>query len=184
MATMITTAIIEPEPQTSTDPVRPGRLRTGLQRAAYAALALPVGLLSLGAALVGQAEPVDRWQSALARRLLDVRLAPAPPRRSGQVLRHSLVGLPIHLLAFALVVPAWGVFLARGVLYPVFGADHLEDSWGGPSLAGAWLAHFIQGPPLLLLVDFMLRPLSRLQIRLARRPREVSRFVGVVDGVN
>jgi hypothetical protein len=170
MDTMITT-VIEPEPEShpSTDQVRPGRLRTGLQRAAYAALALPLGLLSLGAALLGQPEPVNRWQRALAQRLLDVRLAPAPPPRRGEALRHSLLGLPVHVLAFALVGPAWGVFLARGVLYPVFGADHLENSWGGPSLAGAWLAHFIQGPPLLLLVDFTLRPLSRLQTRLARR---------------
>ena len=153
----------------STDRMAPGRLRTGLRQSAHAVLALPLGLLSLAAVLVGQARLADRWQQALARRFLDVRRLPAPPRRPLALVRHTLLGLPVHLLAFVLVVPAWALFLARGVFYPVFGADNLEASWGGPTLAGAWLVHFIQGPPLLLLITAALQPVARLQARLAER---------------
>ena len=147
----------------------PGRLRTGLRHSAHAALALPLALVSLAAVVVGQAGLADRGQRALARRFLGVRRPPAPPRRPLALVRHTLLGLPVHLLAFVLVVPAWALFLARGVLYPVFGADNLEASWGGPTLAGAWLVHFVQGPPLLLLVATALQPVARLQARLAER---------------
>jgi len=71
-------------------------------------------------------------------------------------------------VSFALMGPAWAVFVTRGVLYPVFGADHLDRSWGGPTLAGAWAAHFIQGPPLLLVITLVLWPVSRYQVRWAR----------------
>ena len=71
------------------------------------------------------------------------------------------------------------MFLTRGVAYPLFGADNLDQSWGGPSLAGAWFVHFIQGPPLLVLVTLVLVPVSRLQ---ARRAEHVSSFPGEGSG--
>ncbi|MBC6456661.1 hypothetical protein [Actinomadura sp. HBU206391] len=138
----------------------------------HALVALPVGLAGLIAALFGRPAPVGRTQRVLARRLLGVPVAEAAMSSRGQtrrVLRYSLVCLPADLLSFALLGSAWAVFIARGVLYPVFGADHLERSWGGPSLAGAWAAHFIQGPPLLFVVTLVLWPVSRYQARLARR---------------
>ena len=143
------------------------RAETAARRHGYAALALPVGLAGIIATPFGARERVGRVQRALAHRLL--RVPAASSRRPPRVFAHSLVGLPVNLLAFALVVPAWSVFITRGVLYPLFGADHLERSWGGPTLAGAWVAHFIQGPPLLLIVTLMIWPLSRYQARLATR---------------
>jgi hypothetical protein len=139
---------------------------------AYALVALPVGLAGLITGLFGGAAPVGRAQRALARRLLGVPVRDAetsPRREAGQVIRYSLAGLPAGLVSFALLGPAWAVFIARGVLYPVFGADHLDRSWGGPSLAGAWVVHFIQGPPLLFVLTLVLWPVSRHQARLARR---------------
>jgi hypothetical protein len=139
---------------------------------AYALVALPVALVGLVAGLFGRAASVGRIQRALASRLLAVPVAEtamSPRRENRQVFRYSLVGLPAGLVSFALLGPAWAVFIARGVLYPVFGADHLDRSWGGPSLAGAWVAHFIQGPPLLFVITLVLWPVSRHQARLARR---------------
>jgi hypothetical protein len=140
-------------------------------RSAYAVVALPAGMAGLIAGLFGAAAPVDRAQRALARRLLgvpDSGSAAPQDRTTGQVLRHSLARLPADLVSFALMGPAWAVFLARGVLYPVFGADNLDRSWGGPTLAGAWAAHFVQGPPLLLALTLVLWPVSQYQARLAR----------------
>jgi hypothetical protein len=135
---------------------------------AYALLALPVSLVGLVAGPFGRTASLDRVQRALARRLLGVPVAGAttPPR---QVLRYALAGLPAGLVCCALLAPAWAVFVTRGVLYPIFGADHLDRSWGGPSLAGAWVVHFIQGPPLLLALTLALWPVSRYQVRLAHR---------------
>jgi hypothetical protein len=148
----------------------PRRRRTTamLGHNAYALLALPTGLAGLAAALSGDAARVGRAQRTLARRLLGVPLSGATPSRR-QVLRFSLAGLPANLVTFGLLGPAWAVFITRGVLYPVFGADHLDRSWGGPTLAGAWVAHFIQGPPLLFVITLVLWPISRHQARLARR---------------
>lgn len=147
----------------ATDDAQPWYLRLlrALAPSAYAAVALPLALLGLFAPAV-----VGRWQSRLAERLLGVPV-PDTPLAAGRVRRHSVVSLPVSLVAFVIVVPIWLVFLARGVLYPVFGADNLEDSWGGPTLAGAWFVHFIQGPVLVALAAFLLRPFSRLQARLA-----------------
>jgi len=79
-----------------------------------------------------------------------------------------VASLPITLLGFVLVVGMWAVFLVRGVCYPLVGADHLDQSWGGPTLAGAWFVHFIQGPPLLYLVGVVLRPLSWARRQLSK----------------
>ena len=35
--------------------------------------------------------------------------------------------------------------LVRGVLYPLVAADDYENSWGGPTLAGAWAVHALLG---------------------------------------
>jgi hypothetical protein len=59
-------------------------------------------------------------------------------------------------VSFILTVPLWLIVVLRGVLYPVVGADDLEDSWGGPTLAGAWAAHLGLGVAILLAVSFVL----------------------------
>lgn len=157
---------------------RPGDWRTWAAAAAgrsvYACLALPVCLVGLVAASLGGARRVSRVQRELARRFLGVAApSPASPRRRGslRVFGHCLATVPANLLAFALIAPVWALFLTRGVLYPVFGANNLEQSWGGPTLAGAWLVHFIQGPPLIFVMTLVLGPVSRFQARQARLSR-------------
>jgi hypothetical protein len=54
------------------------------------------------------------------------------------------------------------------VLYPVVGLDDLEDSWGGPTLVGAWAVHLAIGVAALVVVSFAVavvssRPSSRVR---------------------
>jgi hypothetical protein len=62
----------------------------------------------------------------------------------------------VSAVVVILTVPLWLIVVLRGVLYPVAGADDLEDSWGGPTLAGAWAAHLGLGVAILLAVSFVL----------------------------
>jgi hypothetical protein len=69
-------------------------------------------------------------------------------------LRRRSAGVP--LVAQLVTAPLWLIVLLRGVLYPVLGSGHLENSWGGPTLAGAWAVHLMIGTVTLLVVSFIL----------------------------
>jgi hypothetical protein len=60
-------------------------------------------------------------------------------RPGGSANRRPLT--PAPRVALFVTAPFWLVVVFRGVLYPAFGADNLEQSWGGPTLAGAWGTH-------------------------------------------
>jgi hypothetical protein len=62
----------------------------------------------------------------------------------------------VSMVSLVLTGPLWLIVVLRGVLYPLIGADDLRDSWGGPTLAGAWAAHFALGVAILLAVSFIL----------------------------
>jgi hypothetical protein len=48
----------------------------------------------------------------------------------------------VSALAYVLTTLLWVLVFWRGLLYPAFGgAKNLEESWGGPMLAGAWAVH-------------------------------------------
>lgn len=154
---------------------RPSRWRRRIVEAArrslYAAAALPVGLFALIGTPFGGARGADRLQRKLAHRLLR---EPVPAEDEAgssrrRTLYYGLASLPANLVAFVLVMPVWTVFLARGVFYPVFGADTLDQSWGGPTLAGAWFVHFVTGLLSILAVTILVWPVSRYQARQARK---------------
>jgi hypothetical protein len=70
----------------------------------------------------------------------------------------------VSVVSLVLTGPLWLIVVLRGVLYPLIGADDLQDSWGGPTLAGAWAAHFALVVAILLAVSFVLawwRPPNR-----------------------
>jgi hypothetical protein len=69
-------------------------------------------------------------------------------------LRQRAVG--VSAVVFIFTGPLWLIVVLRGVLYPDIGADDLQDSWGGPTLAGAWAAHLGLGIAILLAVSFVL----------------------------
>ena len=60
------------------------------------------------------------------------------------------------MLFLVLTRPLWLIVGLRSVLYPVIAADDLQDSWGGPTLVGAWAVHLGLGVAILLAVSFVL----------------------------
>ena len=81
-----------------------------------AAVLLPVSLAEFGAALAG-------GRPQRARRLAHAGMG---------ILLGTLSLLPVGLEAF---------FVVRGVLYGVIDQGPYGNAWGGPTRAGAWLAH-------------------------------------------
>ena len=63
---------------------------------------------------------------------------------------------PAPTVALIVTAPFWLLILLRGVLYPAIGADNLEQSWGGPTLVGAWVTHLAVGVAALLVVSLVL----------------------------
>jgi membrane protease YdiL (CAAX protease family) len=59
-------------------------------------------------------------------------------------------------VALLVTAPCWLLIVFRGVLYPAFGADDLEQSWGGPTLVGAWVTHLAVGVGALVVVSLAL----------------------------
>jgi hypothetical protein len=90
-------------------------MRTVAQRTLLIAVALPAAMVSLVRAIA----------------------------KKGGASRRALTRVP--RVALLVTVPFWLVVLLRGVLYPAFVADNLEQSWGGPTLAGAWVTHLVIG---------------------------------------
>jgi hypothetical protein len=67
--------------------------------------------------------------------------------------------------ALLVTAPLWLIVVLRGLLYPAFASRDLENSWGGPTLAGAWAAHLLIGIAALLTVSFVVAALARCRDR-------------------
>ncbi|MEU8211130.1 hypothetical protein AB0B85_18275 [Micromonospora sp. NPDC049044] len=137
---------------------------------AYCATLVPVALLALATVPWGKAgAAAARWR-ALRTGLLGAPPTAAPDRRPGPVavLGHGLLSL---LLGFVALLPL-GVELLmvlRGVLYGIVDSGPYDNSWGGPSRAGAWLAHFLVGLPLSAAGLAALMGIAAVHQRLTRR---------------
>ncbi|MEV4620652.1 hypothetical protein AB0J74_18325 [Asanoa sp. NPDC049573] len=112
----------------------------------YCAVLLPLSVAALVAVLLGRQGAALAWWRALRVRWLG--RPPVPPRRPRTVLvlGHAVASFVLGLIA---VVPL-GVqvlWVLRGVLYGFVDRGPYDHSWGGPSRAGAWLAHFLIGTP-------------------------------------
>ena len=117
---------------------------TGLRRAVYALVALPVALSCLALAAVGRAGAAARVRLGSLRRFAGVHLATPG---AGRLVRHLLLGLPVDAVAFAVAGYLW-LLLPMNLLYPLRLAvfdESARDSWGGPTLAGAWAVHALGG---------------------------------------
>ncbi|MGC4877059.1 hypothetical protein ACLQ26_12480 [Micromonospora sp. DT43] len=137
---------------------------------AYCATLVPVALLALVTAPVGGADAAAaRWRR-LRTGLLGAPPTPTPDRRPGPVavLGHGLLSL---LLGFVALLPL-GVQLLlvlRGMLYGLVDRGPYDHSWGGPSRAGAWLAHFLVGLPMAAAGLAALIGIAAVHQRLTRR---------------
>ncbi|MBT2505044.1 sensor domain-containing protein [Streptomyces sp. ISL-98] len=151
----------------------PFRARTW-QRTAYVVLALPVGLLCIPIALVGG--PAARIQRGLASRLLGVEVggetgageAGAPGVRGRALaLAHAVISAPLNLVAVTVTLYFWMV-VAINLGFPLRPDNDPTQSWGGPTMAGAWAVHAISGGlPFLFLTPWVVKGFTRLQARLA-----------------
>jgi hypothetical protein len=125
---------------------------TGLRRAVYALVALPVALCCLALAAAGRGGAAATARVGSLRRLAGARpAAAAGPRR---LTKHLLLSLPADVVAFAVAGYLW-LLLPMNLLYPVRLAVYDEsarDSWGGPTLAGAWAVHAAGGVAVFVLV--------------------------------
>ncbi|KQV13945.1 MULTISPECIES: hypothetical protein [unclassified Kitasatospora] len=140
------------------------------RRSAYALAALPVGLVSLPLALVGRSATTHRLQRGLAVRLLDAPIGEPARGSLVRTLAHSVLALPLQLLAAGLTGVLWADVLVRGLCYPLaeWGND-VSKVWGGPTMAGAWAAHFAVGVLTLAILLPLVRLLTNGQSRLAVR---------------
>lgn len=128
------------------------RFRRFLRSLADAALLAPAGLmLAFGSA------------SALPRRVLDL---PESAGRRGRAIALGLMGFLLGLTALILYAFAILTF-ARGALFPVFDRGPYGESWGGPSLGGAWLAHFAASTAFQVVVLLLAAGIAVLARRLA-----------------
>ncbi|WP_236581697.1 sensor domain-containing protein [Rhodococcus sp. T7] len=91
--------------------------------------------------------------------------SPCPVRTEGAPLRvvaHSVLSLPVGTVAWFVV--ALSVIAAfRGLFYGLITDDSYEYSWGGPTLAGAWLVHLVLGLLLVPVAVWILRGIAVLQ---------------------
>ena len=84
------------------------------------------------------------------------------------VSRGRFADAPAALLGMGLGLVAWFIIListqaaVNGALYPLLDAHDYQNSWGGPTLAGAWAAHAGLTVPILVAAVWLLRGLVAL----------------------
>lgn len=111
---------------------------------------LPRGALAFGAIAVGREDSGRTLLRADARPGEGRRESSRPggervPDRA-RMMGHAV--LTVLLGALSLVLAALFVLaVARGALYGLVDRGPYDTSWGGPSRAGAWLAHFAAATP-------------------------------------
>jgi hypothetical protein len=141
-------------------------LLAGVRASGYGLALLPLSLAAVVAALVGRAGSAAGWWLRMRARVLGLP-ALQPTRRvtAAAVLGHSVLSI---LLGATALVPL-GIellMLLRGVLYGLVDRGPYDASWGGPSRAGAWLAHFAVGIPFTVLAALALVGIAAIHQRL------------------
>ncbi|MFG2811839.1 hypothetical protein [Streptomyces sp. NPDC048410] len=91
-------------------------------------------------------------------------------RRPGRTraLLHSVLGIPLGVLALV-PVGLEVLFIARGVLYGLVDRGPYDHSWGGPTLAGAWVVHILVALPVAIAALGLLWCIAYLHDRLEAR---------------
>lgn len=132
----------------------------------YCAALLPVTLGALSLAASGKARSAMPWWRWLRTRVLaKPPVRPTRPPDGSRLVGHALLSLP---LGTAACVPLGieAVFVLRGVLYGLVDQGPYTDSWGGPTMAGAWLVHFLVGVPLAIVGLLALTGMAAVHERL------------------
>ncbi|GAA3345168.1 hypothetical protein GCM10020358_51190 [Amorphoplanes nipponensis] len=134
---------------------------------------LPLAVAALLAVPLGRARAAAGWWLRLRSRLL----GPLPPGGAGVAGRPGRAGglvvaghAVLSLLLGAVALLPFGALLAfvfRGVCYGLVDPGPYDTSWGGPSRAGAWAAHFLVGLPMAAVALLLLAGLAALHGRLS-----------------
>lgn len=135
------------------------------RRVGYALVLLPAAVVTVGAVAAGRSDRAGNWWARAAEQGQAARTSPRRPG-AGRLLAHALLCVPLGLLALVLL----GVeilFVLRGVLYPLVDQGPYDHSWGGPTMGGAWVVHFIVAVPFAVAGLAALWQLNRLHSRLA-----------------
>lgn len=134
-------------------------------------LALPVSLACVPLALLGRYRVAARLQTGLAGKFLKFRAADtAAGLVAGRVIAHTLLSVPLSVASLTLTVYLWSL-VPPNLAYPLRPGtmDSYQDSWGGPTLAGAWAVHAVGGGLMVLfLTPWVVRAVTLLHGRLAR----------------
>jgi hypothetical protein len=141
------------------------------RRTRYILLALPVSLVAVPLALLGGWRAAARLQRGLAARYLaPPSPEPAPRDTAGRAVAHAVLSLPLNLVSAVVVASVWAL-AAMNLAYPLRPGlgDGYQDAWGGPTLAGAWAVHAAGGITFLYLTPWIVKGITWLQGRLARR---------------
>jgi hypothetical protein len=139
------------------------------RRAAYALVALPLGVLCVPLALIGGS--AGRVQRRVARALLGLEVD-EPARTGMRGLVHAVLTVPVNLLAAVITGYGWSIVLFN-LAYPARALVGLPvggpNAWGGPSPAGVWAFHAVFGGlGVLLVMPWIVRGFTWVQGRLVR----------------
>lgn len=156
------------------------------RRAAVGLALLPVSLATTVAVLSGGGRWAAQTQAGVARRI-NGSAAQAVPG-AGATLAASVLGVPLGALACVVALLAGPNTVRAVFLYGLMGDGDYSASWGGPTLAGAWMVHAAIA---LALVPFelgLIRVIGELHARLLERDRPswvllAALLLGVVGAV-
>ncbi|WP_406279883.1 sensor domain-containing protein [Embleya sp. NBC_00896] len=161
----------------------PVSAREAWRRSAYAVIALPLGLASIGLVLGGGSARAARLQFAAARRFLDPgstgasyaagasSAAGAAARTPGaaRVLAHGVLNGALGVPTLILTGYAYGNTI-RNLTYPVwYGDSDYHQAWGGPTLGGVWAVHALGGLAFFAVCLCLVKVLTNAQAGLTRR---------------
>ncbi|WP_051393341.1 hypothetical protein [Glycomyces arizonensis] len=98
----------------------------------------------------------------IARDTFEITETPTSARRIVHAITAFVLGLTSWVL-FAFVA----LTFARGALYPIFDHGPYDDAWGGPTLGGAWLVHFLLSTVFQIVVLLLVAGIGALNRRLS-----------------
>ena len=135
----------------------------------YGAALIPLSVGSLiDVATRRPARATARWSQLRTRLLRKTPPLAAPSPSLALRAGHAVLSLLLGLVAL-IPIGVELLFVLRGVFYGLVDRGPYDNSWGGPTRAGAWAAHFAVGVPLLVLALVVLAGLGNLHSRLTGR---------------
>ena len=175
-----------------------GRMTRAAWSFAYMLLGLPLSVAALMMGAVGRGHTAMCWEARLSFRATGHRLRHDP--RRGGVVEHVVRTLPgaivgailssfaVWLLAINVGFPARSGFTWWDRLHLFSVSANAADSWGGPTLAGAWAVHAAGALVIAAVLSWPLLWLAQARARSAARsfpPGPAARTpqrIGHVDG--